>query len=108
MKTNRLTFSTLCIGILFVLLQACSKPQVVCFEVVTPPDSIRVGKTVKFNANCSINVNDFYWTFGNGKGDFSSIETSTTYDSIGIYNVTLLSTSGNKSSTQTKSIEVKP
>jgi PKD repeat protein len=97
MKTKLSLLSTLAVVILFTLLPSCAKPPVICFEVVTPVDSIRVGKEVKFSANCSINVNDYYWSFGNGKGDFDKIETSTTYDSIGIYEVTLLSTSGSKS-----------
>jgi PKD repeat protein len=108
MKKINLFFGTSIIVALFVLLQSCGKTPVVCFEVVTPADSIRVGKDVTFNASCSIDVKEYYWSFGNGKSAIGDFVVTTTYDSVGTYEVSLLTTNGNKQNNQTKSIVVKP
>ncbi len=108
MKKINLFFGIPVVAVLFVLLQSCGKTPVVCFEVVTPADSIRVGKDVKFNGGCSIDVKDYYWSFGNGKSAIGDFVVTTTYDSVGTYEVSLLTINGNKQNNQTKSIVVKP
>jgi PKD repeat protein len=53
-------------------------------------------------------VKDYYWSFGNGKSAIGDFVVTTTYDSVGTYEVSLLTTNGNKQNNQTKSIVVKP
>lgn len=108
MKKAIFLLPILCFGLGLILLESCQKEPLVCFQVNTPEDSIRVGKVVEFSGACSINVNDYYWTFGNMKTNIGDIVTSTVYDSVGTYSVTLLSNRGSQSYKVTKSIEVKP
>lgn len=92
---------------LVVLLTSCSKTPGPCFEVQTEADSIRVGKSVTFDAGCSIDVDNYNWDFGNGLGGYD-IVISTVFDSIKTYKVTMVGTNGGKSSATSKEIVVLP
>jgi len=108
MKYLNLVLAVCFFSLAITVIQSCGKTPVVCFEVVTPADSIRVGKDVKFNGGCSIDVKDYYWSFGNGKSAIGDFVVTTTYDSVGTYEVSLLTTNGNKQNSVSKSIVVQP
>lgn len=92
---------------LVILLASCGKTPAPCFEVETEVDSIRVGKSVTFDAGCSIDVRDYNWDFDNGLGGYDPVM-SIAFDSAKTYEVTLVGTNGSKSSATRKEVIVLP
>ena len=89
-------------------ISSCSTAPTACFNVVTPSDSIRVGHTVTFNSACSADASHIYWDFGNGTSSYLSPNTTTTYDTLGTYNVSLVVSGSGKTASTTQSVIVKP
>ncbi len=77
-------------SLLATCLSSCKKGPYACFEVLTPADSIRVGYPVRFNAECS-GAAMYAWNLGNNKTPVypTPYEAQTTYDSAGIYIVSV-------------------
>jgi PKD repeat protein len=98
------------ISILALTFGACSKTPLACIRVVSPnlaTDSINVGETVSLTS-CSENAKEFRWDYGNSKmGSFYNTA-STTYDSAGVYTISLLVINGNKTNYREQEITVYP
>lgn len=94
---------------LLISAQSCKKTPLPCFVTNPEEDSIHVNTPVTFSAFCTRNGNSFYWEFyeGGDSIEFGDVVTKTFYDT-GSVKVYLFATNGNKSSSVTKHIQVKP
>jgi PKD repeat protein len=89
------------------LLASCKNAPTACFTIVTNADSIHVGKTVQFDASCSIDASAYYWDFGNGQSAMTTTA-QTIYDSAATYAVHLVVTGSGKSAGTSKNVTVLP
>lgn len=88
-------------------LASCGTPPTACISVVTPADSIHVGKPVQFDGTCSADEKSYRWDFGNGEISTSGQPTMT-FDSARDYEIFLLVTNDRKTANTSKTITVKP
>ncbi|MDB5282506.1 MAG: hypothetical protein JWO06_1581 [Bacteroidota bacterium] len=90
-------------------MQSCTKSVFACFSTDANVDSLHINRTVTFNANCSTNGDEFFWEFNNNPDstNFGSVVTKTFRDT-GTLNVYLLVVNGNRSSSSTQTLNVKP
>ena len=91
-----------------VLINSCSKTPYACFKILNNVDSIHVRDTVRFDANCSSDVDHYNWNLGDNKDLQFNATAKTTYDTVGTFNITLFVTSGGNTAQADKTITVRP
>ena len=101
------TPTLLLIVLALALMSSCKNAPVACFTVTTTADSIRVGRTVQFDASCTSDATSYYWDFGNGL-NASAVTAQTTYDSATTYTVNLVTVGSGKSAAISKRVTVIP
>lgn len=89
------------------LMSSCKNAPVACFTVTIQADSIRVGRTVNFDASCTSDASSYYWDFGNGL-NANGVTAQTIYDSATTYTVNLVTVGSGKSAAISKRVTVLP
>ncbi|MDW8273666.1 MAG: hypothetical protein RMJ53_05500 [Chitinophagales bacterium] len=90
-----------------MLLTSCGKMPYACFTVSEKEDSVPVNKPVIFNAYCSDNAKEYFWSFPNDSVAYTAIVTYT-FREIGKKKVSLMVGNGNKSRYSFKELNVVP
>jgi PKD repeat protein len=92
-----------------VLISSCnSVGPTACFQLDTLTDSMKVGRTILFDAQCSSDAKSYYWDFGNGQNNGTTQVAQTVYTSAAIYPVTLVVSNGSKTATISRSVTIMP
>ena len=96
------------VSVLVLLLQACGKKPVPCFDTYPDKENIHINQQVTFSAYCTNNGNDYYWQFYNNEDsiEFGPVVTKYFKDT-GTVKVSLTATNANKSAIYTDYILVR-
>lgn len=106
MKIFLVSFFCFCF---FLFMQSCSQPPFACFETDVNEDSIHVNQQVTFNTACSINADEYYWTFSDNEDSvFYTNIVKRKFNDTGDVSVFLLVTKGRKTSSITKDVHINP
>lgn len=90
---------------LAIITASCGKTPFPCFTVSEQEDSIPKDKMVYFNAICTSNASEYFWTFPEDSIAYGEY-VSYTFRNAGEQKVSLLVTNGNKTKTITKHFQV--